>query len=383
MYPYQSLGADPFMYTKSLSFFAAAFLFAGLTFSATSAQSQAAPAAPPAGTADLNAKAHAIFDKGVQLNGLTAKDMQPYHLKATYELYEGDPTPEAGTLEVWSTGPDTWKRTYTGKKYSGTEWSVTATDRYQEKDNPKVNFDHAKLDLRVGVPTVNPLLLASGFKPEYEFSGGLLSTPVPMTCIMVAPAQNPGNAIPTYCFDAESHLRLVNAPETAFQLDDYQMFQNRAVAKDLKVSSNKHLASTIKVVLLEPLSPADAASVKPPSNAVSQPYSRVPGDPKLVVVKQSGAMYPMKAAEQRALGTVYVNVVILKTGKVKIKGANGSPYLTQAASDAIQDWKFQPYMIGGQAVDVEAVIPYTFDGKSFVPWPGGVEPNPPAAPPAG
>ena len=197
-----------------------------------------------------------------------------------------------------------------------------------------------------------------------------------MTCIMVAAAQNPGNAIPTYCFDAESHLRLVNAPETAFQLDDYQVFQNRAVAKDLKVSSNKHLASTIKVVLLEPLSPADAASVKPPSNAVSQPCSRVPGDPKLVVVKQSGAMYPMKAAEQRALGTVYVNVMILKTGKVKIKGANGSPYLTQAASDAIQDWKFQPYMIGGQAVDVEAVIPYTFDGKSFVPWPGGVEPNP-------
>ena len=91
MYPYQSLGANQSMYTKSLSFFAAVFLFAGLIFSATSAQSQAAPAAPPAGAADLNAKAHAIFDKGVQLNGLTAKDMQPYHLKATYELYEGDP----------------------------------------------------------------------------------------------------------------------------------------------------------------------------------------------------------------------------------------------------------------------------------------------------
>jgi len=354
-------------------------LFAVLAISAIPAQSQATAAAGN----DLNAKAHAIFDKGAQLNGLTAKDMQPYHLKATYELYEGDPTPEAGTLEVWSTGPDTWKRTYTGKKYSGTEWSVTGTDRYQEKGNPKVNFDHAKLDLRVGVPTVNPLLLASGFKPEYEFSGGLLSTPVQMTCIMVAPAQNPGNAIPTYCFDAESHLRLVNAPETAFQLDDYQMFQNRAVAKDLKVSSNKHLASTIKVVLLEPLSPADAAMVKPPSNAVSQPYSRVPGDPKLVVVKQSGAMYPMKAAEQRALGTVYVNAIILKTGKVKIKGAVGNWLLTQAASDAIADWKFQPYQVNGQPVDVEATIPYTFDGKAFVPWPGGVEPTPPAAPPAG
>ena len=139
------------MHAKSLSFLAGVSLFAVLAISAIPAQSQATAAAGN----DLNAKAHAIFDKGAQLNGLTSKDMQPYHLKATYELYEGDPTPEAGTLEVWSTGPDTWKRTYTGKKYSGTEWSVTATERYQAKGDPKVNFDHAKLDLRIGIPVTN------------------------------------------------------------------------------------------------------------------------------------------------------------------------------------------------------------------------------------
>src|SRR6478735_10040529 len=98
------------MHAKSLSLLAIVSL-AVLTIFAFPAQTQTAPAGD-----DLNAKAHAIFDKGVQLNGLTAKDMQPYHLKATYEIYEGDPTPEAGTLEVWSTAPDQWKRTYTGKK---------------------------------------------------------------------------------------------------------------------------------------------------------------------------------------------------------------------------------------------------------------------------
>ncbi len=363
------------MHAKSLSYLAAVSLFAGLSISAISAQTQTA-AAPAATPTDLNAKAHAIFDKGIQLNGLTAKDMQPYHLKATYELYEGDPTPEAGTLEVWSTGPDQWKRTYTGKKYSGTEWSVTATERFQAKGESKVNFDHAKLDLRVGVPTTDPLFQAEAFKPEYEFNGGLMSTPVAMTCIMVAPAQNPGNLFPTYCFDADNHVRLVTTPDTAFQLEDYQVFQNRAIAKDVKVIFNHHLTSAIKVVSLEPLSPADAALVKPAGNALPQPWTRLPGDPKLVVVKQSGAMYPMKAAEQRALGTVYVDAIILKTGKVKIKGTTGNQYLTQAASDAIQDWKFQPYQINGQAVDVEAIIPYTFDGKPFIPWPGGIEPHP-------
>jgi TonB family protein len=362
------------MYAKSFSLLAAVSLFAGLTFSATRATSQIASA-----PTDLNAKAHAIFNKGVQLNGLTAKDMQPYHLKATYELYEGDPTPEAGTLEVWSTGPDTWKRTYTGKKYSGTEWSVSPTEHYQAKGDPKVNFDHAKLDQRIAIPATDPMFQAAGFKPELEFNGGLMSTPVAMTCIMVSPAQNL-TGLPTYCFDDDSYLRLMTSPDTAFQLNEYQVFQNRAVAKDVKVIFNHHLTSTIKVVSLEALSAADAAAVKPAAGALPQPYSRLPGDPKLVVVKQSGAMYPMKAAEQRALGTVMVNVVILKTGKVKIKGANGSPYLTQAASDAIADWKFQPYQINGQAVDVEAVIPYTFDGKSFVPWPGGVEPTPAPAP---
>lgn len=361
------------MYAKPLSFLGIVSLFAVLTISAIAAQTQIATS--PAAGSDLNANAHAIFDKGVQLNGLTAKDMQPYHLKATYEIYEGDPTPEAGTLEVWSTGRDQWKRTYSGKKYSGTEWSATATERYQAKE-PKEGFDHAKLDLRVGVPSTNPLFQAVSFKPEFEFSGGLMTNPVPMTCIMVAGNQNPGNQLPTYCFDADNHLRLVNTPDTAFQLDDYQVFQNRAIAKDVKVIFNHRLTAEIKVALLEPLSPADAAMVKPGTNAIPQPWSRISGDPKLVVVKQAGAMYPMKAAEQRALGTVYVNAIILKTGKVKIKGATGNPYLTQSASDAIQDWKFQPYKIDGQAVDVEAMIPYTFDGKAFIPWPGGVEPNP-------
>src|SRR5450631_15545 len=162
------------MFAKSFSFFSAAFLFAALTTCAVPAKAQtAAPAAAPATAAstDLNAKAHAVLDKGIGLNSLTGKDMQPYHLKATYEIYEGEPTPEAGTLEVWATAPDQWKRTYTGKKYSGTEWSVSSTEKFQAKPGPKENFDHAKLDLRVGVPTTNPLFQAKNFKPEYEMDG--------------------------------------------------------------------------------------------------------------------------------------------------------------------------------------------------------------------
>ena len=86
----------------------------------------------------------------------------------------------------------------------------------------------------------------------------------------------------------------------------------------------------------------------------------------------------MGAAEHKALGTIYVTAVILKTGKVKVKGAAGNHMLTQAASDAIADWRFQPYKIDGQPVDVEVIIPYVFDAKPFVPWPGGIEPPPPA-----
>ena len=371
------------MFAKSFSFFSAAFLFAALTTCAVPAKAQSpAPAAPT----DLNAKAHAVLDKGIGLNSLTGKDMQPYHMKATYEIYEGDPTPEAGTLEVWATAPDQWKRTYSGKKYSGTEWSVSPSEKFQAKPGPKENFDHAKLDMRVGVPTTNPLFQAKNVKPDYEMDGRIVASPIAMTCTLVVnPAryagdQNPNDLFPMYCFDNDSYLRLATTPETTIQLNDIQMFQNRAVAKDVKVIFNKHIVAAIKVTLLEPLSPADTAAVKPAGNAIPQPYTRIPGDPKLVVVKQGGAAYPMGAAEHKALGTVYVTAVILKTGKVKVKGAVGDHLLTQAASDAIQDWRFQPYKIDGQPVDVEVTIPYVFDAKPFVPWPGGIEPPPPAAP---
>ena len=150
----------------------------------------------------------------------------------------------------------------------------------QAKPGPKENFDHAKLDMRVGVPTTNPLFQTKNFKPEYEMDGRLVASPIAMTCTLVVnPAryagdQNPNDLFPMYCFDDDSYLRLATTPDTTIQLNDIQMFQNRAVAKDVKVIFNKHLVSAIKVTLLEPLSPADTAAVKPAGNAVPQPYTR-------------------------------------------------------------------------------------------------------------
>jgi TonB family protein len=71
--------------------------------------------------------------------------------------------------------------------------------------------------------------------------------------------------------------------------------------------------------------------------------------------------YPSEAKEQHIQGDVVLVAVIDKEGKVaRLRVVSGDPILAEASSKAVQQWKYRPYTIQGQPVEVETAITVRF-----------------------
>jgi len=71
--------------------------------------------------------------------------------------------------------------------------------------------------------------------------------------------------------------------------------------------------------------------------------------------------YPAEAGRARIEGTVILLAVIGIDGSVKdVRVENGLPLLAQAAIDAVKQWRYKPYMINGEPVEVDSRITINF-----------------------
>lgn len=79
------------------------------------------------------------------------------------------------------------------------------------------------------------------------------------------------------------------------------------------------------------------------------------------LIKKVPPHYPEGAKAARLEGTVRFDVVIDKQGNVThIRVVEGDPLLVGAALDAVQDWKYKPYISQGEPVEVATTITVIF-----------------------
>jgi periplasmic protein TonB len=75
--------------------------------------------------------------------------------------------------------------------------------------------------------------------------------------------------------------------------------------------------------------------------------------------------YPPEAGRARIEGTVVLMAVIGKDGRVEdLRVESGLPLLAQAAIDAVKQWRYKPYLIDGQPVEVDSRITINFNLSS-------------------
>ncbi len=80
-----------------------------------------------------------------------------------------------------------------------------------------------------------------------------------------------------------------------------------------------------------------------------------------LLVHQVTPRYPAQARQARVQGTVVLQALIGKDGSVRnLHALSGPPMLTQAALDAVKQWRYKPYYLDGQPVEAETQINVKF-----------------------
>ena len=75
--------------------------------------------------------------------------------------------------------------------------------------------------------------------------------------------------------------------------------------------------------------------------------------------------YPKIALAARITGVVQLKAIIGKDGNIKqLDALDGPPLLIPSAIDAVKQWRFRPYLLNGEAVEVETSVTVTFQLSS-------------------
>ena len=105
-------------------------------------------------------------------------------------------------------------------------------------------------------------------------------------------------------------------------------------------------------------------AVSPVSAQVPRAGQRVRVSQKVMqvmIAKKVAPEYPADAKKDHVQGAVQLKVLIDKEGNVRdVQLINGHPALTQSAIDAVQQWKYKPYLLNGEPVEVETQVTVNF-----------------------
>ena len=82
-----------------------------------------------------------------------------------------------------------------------------------------------------------------------------------------------------------------------------------------------------------------------------------------LLVKKVDPQYPEDARKAGVQGPVLLSIVVSKEGNVEanINVISGDPKIVPAALDAVKNWKFKPYLLNGQPMEMETTVSIKFD----------------------
>jgi protein TonB len=80
-----------------------------------------------------------------------------------------------------------------------------------------------------------------------------------------------------------------------------------------------------------------------------------------LLIHQVKPAYPPLARQARIQGAVILQAVIAKDGTIQgLKVMSGHPMLAPSAVDAVKQWRYKPYFLNGEPVEVETQITVNF-----------------------
>jgi TonB family protein len=311
-----------------------------------------------------------IFAAAAPFYDFTSPKLKPWHLKASYQLYDlkGKPT-EQGTWEYWWASPKAHRGSLMRGAMRTSEWRPRdgVTYKLSSGENPRY-FERS-----IASVVLSPLPMFTMIGKEENrptFSEAAAADPR-QSCIEIQyPQTREGKFESTfrggrYCFDRESTALLetyLDVFDTKY--DRIEKVQGHYLARTADVWISGIRAFSVTVDSVEQIDSSDA-SFQPPSNAQienDQPSSFI-GDVMLgKLIKKEAPKYPRSAKIVRQQGTVVLSAIIGKDGQLRDLEVLSSPSenFAKAATKAVSRWEYEPYRLNGKPVEVETTIHVIF-----------------------
>lgn len=98
------------------------------------------------------------------------------------------------------------------------------------------------------------------------------------------------------------------------------------------------------------------------TQAPSTPIELAPGVSQGLLIHKVVPVYPSDARRKRIQGTVVLKAIIGKDGQIKNLQVVSSPSddLGQAAKEAVEQWRYRPYSLNGETVEIDTTININF-----------------------
>ena len=173
---------------------------------------------------------------------------------------------------------------------------------------------------------------------------------------VVAEPELPGSGQRAFCSDESGAMRAATDGKATTCMNSGEAIQGQTFNRLVAVAP----ASSAPNAQSQPSAQAQATGVvpqglRPLRVRVSQ------GVMQGMVVSKVAPSYPPDARAARIQGSVVLGVIIGEDGNVQyVRVISGDPMLAPAAIDAVKQWKYRPYILNGDPIEVDTQITVNF-----------------------
>ena len=301
---------------------------------------------------------------------LDATGVVPWHMKMSVQLFDAKGQPgEQGTIEEWWDGPQKDRVVYAVPSYKATELQNDAGFfRTKGAEQPPWMLELLRAQVVHPMPPERDVAGSKAEARKEKFGKATFE------CIMLdrpikAVAYFPIGLFPTYCMDAgkDSLRASYDYGSQVILRNDVDEFEGRAVARDITVSWGGTSAATARVFKLEAGAGDDAGFAQGDElERVVRPLRVGAATMAGTLISHVNPKYPAAAKDKGAAGTVTLQAVIGRDGLVTFIRVVAAPDLDlgNAALAAVKQWVYKPYLVDGEAVEVETTMIVSFSISS-------------------
>jgi len=316
----------------------------------------------------------AILDLAAPLYVFNAENAKPWHLSYRYRLLEDQGTAGGeGKIDLWWSPNNVSRVTWTRGNSVTSEWKTPDGKKMKIAQGDVIHGMEAKLRDAVLFTLPEAKDYESGDRqlklirlngPEGERFCVALVSPK-----MVLESNSLNGVGTAYCFGSQKPV-LVSTLMNHTITNEYsriQSFENHNIAGHIEIvyagkkSLEADLESSVEITANDAaFTPApDAKEDNPQIKTITlKPGALIVG----TLIERVEPVYPLYAKAQKIGGMVVIKGIIGKDGRLRKAEIVSSPHssLSDAALEAVRQWRYKPYMLNGEPVEVQTTINLAF-----------------------